>query len=173
GVAAGTPQMALTAAAFRTAREMRRVPGPRRLVVAQALPVVMAEHRRPLAALRPVAAGPILSGRERGAVRLPARQDVVHVGRIAPPTDRVTLRGERRLLGDVVLSVQVGEILGDDDSLGVLPGAGAKAVAGVDRAVTLRAQIRVPGPGTGTGRLGVQLTDPVRPGETPEVAALS
>src|SRR5262249_60604660 len=131
GVAAGTPQMALTAAAFRTARGMRRVPGPRRLVVAQALPVVMAEHRRPLAALGPVAAGPILAGRERGAVRLGARQDVVHVGRVAPPVDRVALLGERRLLGDVVLAVQLGEVLGDHDPLGVLPGAGADAVAGV------------------------------------------
>src|SRR2546425_209149 len=46
---------------------------------------MMADHPRPLAALRPVAAGPILDGRERGAIRLSASQDVVHVRRVAAP----------------------------------------------------------------------------------------
>src|SRR3989442_1557790 len=84
-VAAGTLQIVLTAAPVRAARGMRRVPRLRRIVVAQALPVMMADHRRALAALRPVAAGTILAGRERGAVRLGAGQDVVHVRRIAAP----------------------------------------------------------------------------------------
>src|SRR5712664_1885395 len=124
---------------------MRRVPGLRRIVVTQTLPVVMADHRRPLAALRPVAAGTILAGRERRAVRLGASQDVVHVRRIAAPVDRLTFFSQGGLLGDVVLAVQLSQILRDDDALGVLPGTAADTVARVDRAGSLGAQIRVPG----------------------------
>src|SRR3989442_2447228 len=152
---------------------MRRVPGLRRVVVAQALPVMMAEHRCPLAALRPVAACTILTGRERGAVRLGAGQDVVHIRRVATPVDHLTLLGQRRLLADVVLAVQLGHVPGDDDALGVDPGALTDAVARVDRAGTLRAQIRVPGLARPARRLRQHLTDPVRTGETAEVAALS
>src|SRR4029450_11365194 len=45
-VAAGALQIVLTAAPVRPARGMRRVPGLRRVVVAQPLPVVMTDHRR-------------------------------------------------------------------------------------------------------------------------------
>src|SRR5213593_4984185 len=90
-VAAGALEIVLAAAAVGPARRVRRVPGLRRVVVAQALSIVMADHRRPLAALRPVAAGAILAGRERGAVRLGAGQDVVHVRRVAAPVDHLTL----------------------------------------------------------------------------------
>src|SRR5437016_11555757 len=78
-VAAGALEIVLAAAAVRPSRGMRRVPGLRRVVVAQALPVVMPDHRGALAALGPVAAGAILTGRERGAVGLRSGQDVVHV----------------------------------------------------------------------------------------------
>src|SRR2546428_8804659 len=152
---------------------MRRVPGLRRIVVAQALPVVMADHRRPLAALRPVAAGAVLPGRERGAVRLGAGQDVVHVRRIAAPVDHLTLFGQGGLLGDVVLAVQLSQILRDDDALGVLPGTAADAVARVDGAGALCAQIRVPGLGARARGPTDQLAPLVRPRETPDVPSIS
>src|SRR2546426_3346447 len=172
-VAAGTLQIVLTAAPVRSARGMRRVPRLRRIVVAQALPVMVADHRCPLAALRPVAAGTILAGRERGAVRLGAGQDVVHVRRIAAPVDHLTLLGQRRLLADVVLAVQLGYVLRDDDALGVLPGTAADAVSRVDRAGSLGAQIRVPGLGARARGPTEQLAPLVRPGEAAEVPALS
>src|SRR3989454_4554559 len=92
-VAAGALEIVLAAAAVGAARRMRRVPGLRRVVVTQALPVVMPDHRGALTARGPVAARTILSGRERGAVRLGSRQDVVHVGRVAPAVDRLALLG--------------------------------------------------------------------------------
>src|SRR6266850_173520 len=172
-IAAGTLQIVLTAAPVGSARGMRRVPRLRRIVVTQALPVMMADHRRPLAALRPVAAGAILAGRERGAVRLGARQDVVHVRRVAASVDHLALLGQGRLLADVVLAVQLGHVLRDHGSLGVLPGAAADAVARVDGAGALRAEIRVPGLAARARRLRKQLALLVRACETTEVCALS
>src|SRR5439155_20408950 len=89
--AAGALQIALSAAAVRAARAMRRVPGLRHVVVAQALPVGVADHRRALTALRPVAARAIVAGREGGAVRLGAGEDVVHVRRVAAAVDLLAL----------------------------------------------------------------------------------
>src|SRR6185436_99275 len=148
--AARALEIVLAAAAIRPARGVRRVPGLRGVVVAESLPVVVADHRRALAALRPVAAGAVLAGRERGAVGLGAGQDVVHVRRVAPAVDRLALLGQRRLLGDVVLAVQLGHVLGDDGSLGVLPGTSTDAVTRVDGAGALRAQVGVPGLAAGT-----------------------
>src|SRR5262245_66041170 len=89
----------------------------------------MTDHRRARAAVRPVAAGAILVGRERCAVGLGSREDVVHVRRVAAPVDLAALLGGRRLLVDVVLAVPLGEGLRDDDALSVRPrftgGAGA------------------------------------------------
>src|SRR6267143_1391689 len=172
-VASGALQIVLAAAAVGPARGMRRVPRLRRVVVPQALPIVMADHRRSLAALRPVAARAVLAGRERGAVGLGARQDVVHVRRVAAPVHRLALLGQRGLLADVVLAVQLGEVARDDDALGVLPGTLADAVARVDRAGALRAQVGVPGLGAGARRPAEQLAELVRAGESAEVAALS
>src|SRR2546427_12972982 len=53
-VAAGGAQRILAAAAPLPARGMRRVPRLRGVVVAQALAVVVPDHRRALAAARPV-----------------------------------------------------------------------------------------------------------------------
>src|SRR5207245_9742280 len=69
-VAAGALEIVLAAAAVGPARGVRRVPGLRRVVVAQALPIVTADHRRPLAALRPVAAGAVTAGSDPRAGRL-------------------------------------------------------------------------------------------------------
>src|SRR5438309_313373 len=171
-VAAGALEIVLAAASVRARRGMRRVAGLRRVVVAQALPVVLADHRGALAALGPVAAGAILTGRERGVVGLRAGQDVVHVGSVAPAVDGLTLLGQRRLLVDVVRAVQLGHVLGHDDALGVLPGAAPDPVARVDRAGALRAQIGVPGLTSGARGRREQEAVPVRTGETAEIAAL-
>src|SRR5207249_5691323 len=104
-VAAGTLEIVLAAAAVGPARGVRRVPGLRRVVVSQALPIVMADHRRPLAALRPVAAGAVIAGCERGAVGLRAGQDVVHVGCVATAVDQLPLLGQRRLLVMLLLAL--------------------------------------------------------------------
>src|SRR3989449_11332606 len=82
---------------------MRRVPRLRGVVVAQALAVVVPDHRRALAAARPVLARPVLARRERGAVRLRAGQDVVHVRLIAAPVDGLALLAQRRLLVQLVV----------------------------------------------------------------------
>src|SRR6059058_5360641 len=173
-VAAGALEIVLAAAAVGPARGVRRVPGLRRVVVAQTLPIVMADHRRPLAALRPVAAGAVIAGRERGAVGLRTGQDVVHVGCVATAVDQLPLLGQRRLLGDVVArAVQLSEILGDDGALGVLPRARADAVARVDGTGALRAEIRVPGRAARSCCLREHLTVLVRTGEAAEVPTLS
>src|SRR6266436_9136036 len=172
-VAAGALQITLAAAAVRAARGMRRVPGLRHVVVAQALPVGVADHRRALTALRPVAARAIVAGREGGAVRLGAGEDVVHVRRVAAAVDLLALLRQRRVLGEVVLAVELGHVLRDDGALGVLPGAAPDAVARVDGAGPLRAQVRVPRFAARARRLRERLTGLVRAGEAAEVGALA
>src|SRR5258707_1635835 len=76
-VAAGALEIGLRAAAVGSARRVRRVPGFRGVVVAQANAVDMAEHGGALRRARPVLAGAILAGRERRAVGLRSRQRVV------------------------------------------------------------------------------------------------
>src|SRR4051794_30771764 len=82
-VAAGAAQIALAAAAVGPTRGMRRIPRLRRRVVAQALAVDMADHRRALGAARPVLAGAILGSREGFAICGRAGQHVVTVRREA------------------------------------------------------------------------------------------
>src|SRR5438445_4795405 len=152
---------------------MRRVPGLRHVVVAQALPVGVADHRRALTALRPAAARAIVAGREGGAVRLGAGEYVVHVRRVAAAVDLLALLRQRRVLGEVVLAVELGHVLRDDGALGVLPGAAPDAVARVDGAGPLRAQVRVPRFAARARRLRERLTGLVRAGEAAEVGALA
>src|SRR5262249_20222693 len=78
-ITTGATQGLLAAATARAAREMRRIPGFGGIVVAQALAVMVAEHRRALAAACPVAARRIVAARKRPAVRLRAGQDIVHI----------------------------------------------------------------------------------------------
>src|SRR5437667_7602853 len=172
-IASGALQVVLAAAAVGPARRMRRVPRLGRVVVPQALAIVVADHGRPLAALRPVAARTVLAGREGGAVGLGARQDVMHVRRISTPVHGLALFGQRGLLADVVLAVQLGQVVGDDDALGVLPGTFADAVARVDRAGALGAQIGVPGLGAGARGCTKQLAELVRAGDAAEIGALA
>src|SRR6185503_16248676 len=124
----------------RTARRMRRVPGVRRRVVAQALAVDVAEHGRALRAARPVLAGAVFTSREGFAVGRRAGERVVPVRLFVPSVDDLALLTQRSLLGEIVLvAVQIVDALGDHDALGIGPGAFADAVARVHRAIALRA----------------------------------
>src|SRR3954470_21287872 len=136
--AAGAAQRLLAAAAARAARQVGGVPGLRRVVVAKPDPVVVADHRGPLGAARPIAAGHVVRARERAAVALRAGEDVVHVRRVAAALDRLALLGESGFLRDLVAgAVEVVEVAGYDFALGVAPGPAADAVARADSAWSL------------------------------------
>src|SRR5262245_44675080 len=153
---------------------MRRVPRLRWLVVAQALPVVMTDHGRAGGALGPVAAGAVVAGRERAAVRLRAGQDVVPVRRVAAAVDHLAFFIERALLGELVVgAVQIVDVLRDRLALGVLPGAASDPVAGVDGTVALRAQIGAPGLAAGACHLRQLLAVPIGAIEAAEIGALA
>jgi hypothetical protein len=103
---------------------------------------------RALAVLRPVPAGGIATGRGEEALRVRARQHVVHVDRVAAAADHLTLLGQSRLLGDIVrIRVEILHALRHHCALGVLPWALADAVARVDASGASRfgrAQIGAP-----------------------------
>src|SRR5580692_8342832 len=144
----------------------------RGVVLAQALAVDVAEHGSAFGAAGPIAARAILAGRERRAVRLRAGQGVMPVGGVAPAIDDVAFFGKRSLLGQVILAVQLGDILGDDDALGVGPGTFADAVASIGRRLAvgrLRAQIGVPSMAAGAGCLRQLLAVLIGPGEAAEI----
>src|SRR5262245_32928172 len=176
-VAARALQVGLAAAAVRAARGMRRVPGLGCVVVAQSLPVVMTDHRRAGAALRPVAAGAILTGRKRPPVGLRTGQHVVPIGRVATAVDHIALFAERGLLAELVVgAMQVVDVLRDHVSLGIPPRAGPDAVAGIDglaAAARLRTEIGAPGLAACSGRLRKLLAMSVRALDAAEVGALA
>src|SRR5215472_12585231 len=176
-VTAGALEVILRAAAVRSARGMRRVPRLRRIVVAQALAVGMANHGRALRAARPVLAGAVGLRRKRRAVRLRPRQHVVAIGRIAAAVNDVALFRQRGLLGEIVAgAVQVGNVLGDDDTLGVLPRPFADPVLCVDRGLAVRGlgrEIGMPGLGSGAGRLRQRLAVLVGAVDAAEIGALA
>src|SRR3954453_2526446 len=155
---------------------MRAVPRLRRLVVAQALTIGMADHRRALRARRPVLAGLVVTGGKGSAVGLRSREHVVAVRRVAAAIDDLALLAERGLLGEIVgRAVQVGDILGDHRALGVLPRPLADAVARVDGRLAvggLRRKIGAPGFCAGTARLCKLLALRIGSLEATEIGAL-
>ena len=156
---------------------MRRVPGLRRLVVAQPDAIGMADHGRTGCRAGPVAAGAVLAGGEGGSIGLRAGQHIVAVRRIAAAVDDLAFLAQRSLLGEIVRpAVQLGDVLGDDDALGVPPRAFADAVARVHRRLAvggLRRQISAPDLGTCASRLGQGLAMPVGTSKAAEIAALA
>src|SRR6478735_6283587 len=170
-VAAGGLQCVVAAAA----RLVRRVPRLRRHALVEAGAIAVADHRRTLAALGPVAAGRVDAAGDRRAVGLRAGQDVVHVRRVATAVDDIALLGERGLLGEVVRAMQLGHAVGDDDALGVAPRAGADAVARVDGGLAagcrLRAEVGAPGLVARAGRGRERAAQAVGTGEPAEVGA--
>src|SRR3981189_1165987 len=91
-----------------------------------------------LHAAGPVVAGLILAGRKGAAGRGRAGQGVMAVRGVAAAVDYLALVGQRSLLGQIVGAVQPVEILCDGNSLGVLPGSTADAIARIDRRLAVR-----------------------------------
>src|SRR5215470_12133445 len=117
---------------------MRRVPGLRRLVIAQALAVDVAEHRGALRTLGPVAAGAILARREGAAVGLRAGERVVIIRRVANARHDSAALGQRGLRTELVVgAVQIVDVLRNGLFLEVHPRAAADAVARVDGLATV------------------------------------
>src|SRR5262245_15830488 len=117
----------------------------------------MADNRRALAALGPVAAGGIAARRRVAALRVGPREHIVRSGVVAPARMVLGLPGEGGLLVDVVLlGGPVGHVLGDEHALGVMPRTLADAVAGVDAGLAARcrgAEISAPAGECGAGSL--------------------
>src|SRR5207244_6811966 len=132
--------------------------------------------RDALAALGPICASDVFAAGERRAVRLRAGEDVVLVRRVAASIDDVPLFGQRGLLVEVVVAVQLGYIAGNDDSLDVLPWTIADALARVDRRRArgrTRAEIRAPGVISRAGGGGERLAMLVRAREPAKIRPLA
>src|SRR5438552_7175383 len=127
---------------------MNRVPGS----VPTAQPVEMAELRCSHSVAGPVGAGMVRRVRIRAPVRLRSGEDLVLVGSVADAVEHVTLFTDGRGLGHAVaqasdlegVSMQLGDISRDHLSLGVGPRTASDAIARVDRAGALGAEIGVP-----------------------------
>src|SRR5262249_15194179 len=153
-----------------------RIPRMRRGVITQPLPVDMPEHSRTLGAAGPVVTGLVLTRRKRSPVGLRAGQGVVPVGGVAATVDDIALLGQRRLLADVVVAVQFGDILGDDRPFVVLPRTFTDPISRIDRRLTVRrlgAEIGVPGMAPCSDSLGQLLADPIRPRQAAEIGTLT
>ncbi len=101
---------------------------------------------------------------------------VVLVWTIAAAVDHVASLGQRRLFGEMIVAMKLVDVLGDDDPLGVLPGAMADAIARVDSRLAvdrLRAEVGMPRSIAGSRRLGELLAMPIRAFQAAEVCALA
>src|SRR5258708_21985472 len=103
--AAGADQILLAAAALRSARRMRRIPGTHRRRGSTGA-VGMSEHRRALRAACPVLAGIVLTRRECGAIWPRSRQHVMAVWRVAQALFVLAPLLQRRLVGEVLVAVE-------------------------------------------------------------------
>src|SRR5580692_8454766 len=137
----------------------------------------MTEHRRALPRTQPVAAGAVGARRKGGAVGLRSSEDVVAVRVVAAPVVDVALLRERGPLGQLVArAVEIGDVLGDHDALGILPRPLADAIARVRGARALGLLGREIGaPCLFTGACGLRelLAMAVGPSEPAEIAALA
>ena len=128
---------------------------------------MVAEHGGADGAARPITAGHVVTSRERIAVGLEAREDVVHVWFVAARVDGLAFLAEPGFLVDlIVVAVQIVDIFRDDDAFGVLPRALADSVAGVNRGLAVGsagAQISAPGVVAGSGCLRQRLAMLVGP----------
>ena len=107
---------------------MRRVPGG----VAAALAIEVTHHRTAFIATRPVIAGVIICIRkERRAVGHGARQNVVPVRLVAPAKHAIAVLIESRASDDVGAQVQLVNVLSDELTGGIVPGAVADSAARV------------------------------------------
>src|SRR5688572_16300454 len=136
---------------------MRRVPGARGLGIAQADAVVVPDHRRTFAAVRPVAAGGVAVDRKGAPVGLRAGEDVVPVRTVAASVHRLAFLVEAGLLADLAVGVQVLDIFGDLLALRVLPRAEADPVARMLGHLAGGAEVGAPHAPARAGGLGERL----------------
>src|SRR6185295_3854603 len=121
-IAPGAAQIALAAATVRPARGMRGIPRPRRRIVAQPLAVDVTNHRGALGAAGPVAAGSIVTGRERAAFRRRAGQDIMTIRRKANAGNDLAALAQRRIKAELVtVTVQIVHTRRNDLALEILP----------------------------------------------------
>jgi hypothetical protein len=108
----------------------------------------VAQHRGSLGAARPVVAGPIFAGREGAAIRLRAGESVVTNGGVADARNHSAPFRQRGLHVElVVVAMKIVNVLRNNVTLEVLPGAGPDAIARIDGRLAvggLRAQIGTP-----------------------------
>src|SRR5258707_901466 len=138
---------------------------------------MVADDRRPFAALGPVAAGGIAAGGRETPVRVRARQHIVLVRRIAAALDHLALLSQSRLLVDVVvLGMQVAHALRHYHALGVaprtLPDAAARVYASV-ASRQCRAQVRAPVRVLGARRLGERVAVRIGALQAAEIGAVA
>src|SRR6266850_2168486 len=111
------------------------------------------------------------------AVDLRAGQDIVTVGSVAASVDDLPLFSERRLLAELVfVTVQIGHVLCYTDAFGVVPGALANAVSGIDRRLAIgsdSAEIGAPGAVAGPRSCGQILAVLVGSGQPPEIRSIA
>src|SRR5262245_51632528 len=119
---------------------------------------MVTDHRRPFAALGPVAAGHVLVGRRSTAFRGRPGKHVMLVADESHSGNPPAVLGQAGLAVDPAgRRMQVVDILRDLDAKGVHPGTLADPVARVDRlgaADGLDAEIGTPGLATGAGPSG-------------------
>src|SRR5262249_47243998 len=176
-VAACASEIGLGAAALGTAGWMRGIPGFRRVVVPQTHSIGMADDRRALGAARPILAGSISFAGKCGAIGLRSRQHIVTVWRVAAAVDHLALFGKRSLLRKVVVwAMQIGRVLCDRHTLGILPRTLANAITRIDRGLTvssLRREIGAPGFCADACRLRQRLAMLVGAGEPAKIGAVA
>ena len=140
---------------------------PRRAWSSAGQAIVMPQHRRPRTAARPVLAGHF-SG---STVGRRAGQDVVPVRR-SRWIDHSSLLVERRVSVDVrLVGVEIGNALGHERALDVVPGPGTDSISGVHAAGTGRAEIGPPGSIAHAGRLRKRLAALVGACQAAEIAS--
>ena len=114
--------------------EMRRIPGR----VAATAAVRMAEHGSAIHAVGgPVVAGRLKTRRKRPAGGIRAGQHVMFIGLVTDTLDDFAFLGQCIRFLDVVtvaqgVTVQIGNVACDQDTLGIVPGSGSNASTRID-----------------------------------------
>jgi len=137
----------------------------------------MADHRHTRGAARPIAASPVLIGRERPAIGLRAGQHVVVVRRIASAGDYGATLGQRGLHAQFILvAMQIIDAFRDNFALEILPRAGSNPLASIDGRRTIHglgAEICPPSLGACARGLGQGLALPVRAFQSAKVGTFA
>src|ERR1700760_1073713 len=163
------------------ARLMRRIPGACVVVVGKPRAVDVAEHGLTEFAASPAVAGHVDVAGKGTAVTIRTCQSIVPIRIIADARHHRAALGQRGIAAQLVVrTVQIIDVLRDDDAFGVLPWPGANTVAGIG-ALGLRsfgaAEIGVPSLIAGAYRgckllaMGICTLDPAEVATLPDRCA--